>query len=655
MNKKTAIIISSTGIVVVLLALIGFTYGFFMSIVSGNESAKKVKLTAGESKLEYTDLSEEHVEEIIYPGYVNTKFFAVQNIGSLSASYFIHLVEVENTFNRPEDIIYTIYRKKGDTNILPEDFDTNVTDFSDWENITLNQEECPNVSEYSTISCQYPITNGLLKNTKETIENPNDYYVYAMQTTYINQPDVDQIVDETSIFGGIIKIYADVSGTDIVPFDEGTLAYNVYLNALYYRNETELTGGPLSGVAVVSSGDTFNTKKTESTVNVDSIASDKSVHYWTYADAYTLNEKTGLSLTNPKICKYSECYAEMEGKYIVALPSGNVGYANRSYRSTSGLTTIYQIVTAGTSATSGITLKKISIPSAKIQVTEQILTTAEDDHGTSFYFRGNVKDNYVNFAGMCWRIVRISGDKSVKLILEDANFECNHESYTGNFSIGTGVYGYTTDSYNNVITNYMNSSESGMKDAFLNFQTTLESKLQTIDSTKNLANTLKSGDWCYDTSTYSDNAGFVSVDDLTTFYANTKGFHYGAYVRLMNRKYATLKCSVETLNNFDDSTLMYIGTITADEAAYAGDIRTTATQKHYLMNDYMMENSIKWWTLSPVYYTKGIEGAYCLDLATSKICNVNLDTLHYRPAISLLSTTQYVSGNGTKEYPYEVG
>ena len=44
---------------------------------------------------------------------------------------------------------------------------------------------------------------------------------------------------------------------------------------------------------------------------------------------------------------------------------------------------------------------------------------------------------------MCWRIVRISGDGSIKLILEDKGSICEAAEYTGNWSIGTGNFGYT--------------------------------------------------------------------------------------------------------------------------------------------------------------------------------------------------------------------
>ncbi len=39
-----------------------------------------------------------------------------------------------------------------------------------------------------------------------------------------------------------------------------------------------------------------------------------------------------------------------------------------------------------------------------------------DDYGTSYYFRGAVDNNWVHFAGYYWRIVRINGDGSVRVI-----------------------------------------------------------------------------------------------------------------------------------------------------------------------------------------------------------------------------------------------
>ena len=53
--------------------------------------------------------------------------------------------------------------------------------------------------------------------------------------------------------------------------------------------------------------------------------------------------------------------------------------------------------------------------------TEAIMASTVDDYGTSYYFRGEVTNNYVEFANKCWRIVRVTGDGSVKLTLFNNN------------------------------------------------------------------------------------------------------------------------------------------------------------------------------------------------------------------------------------------
>ena len=42
--------------------------------------------------------------------------------------------------------------------------------------------------------------------------------------------------------------------------------------------------------------------------------------------------------------------------------------------------------------------------------------SAPDDYGTSYYYRGTVENNWVKFAGYYWRILRINGDDSIRMI-----------------------------------------------------------------------------------------------------------------------------------------------------------------------------------------------------------------------------------------------
>lgn len=95
---------------------------------------------------------------------------------------------------------------------------------------------------------------------------------------------------------------------------------------------------------------------------------------------------------------------------------------------------------------------------------ESGLYSAEDEDlgGTTYYFRGNVNNNYVSFAGYTWRIVRINGDGTVKLIMQDGianntnytyntNFEPMENYYYTNSHIQTSVGSWVTQ---NVLRNY---------------------------------------------------------------------------------------------------------------------------------------------------------------------------------------------------------
>lgn len=73
-----------------------------------------------------------------------------------------------------------------------------------------------------------------------------------------------------------------------------------------------------------------------------------------------------------------------------------------------------------------------------------------DDKGKTYYYRGNVTNNYVLFAGFYWRIVRINGDNSIKLIYqgETANASgANSGIGTSKFNTIAGVSSSVTFYY----------------------------------------------------------------------------------------------------------------------------------------------------------------------------------------------------------------
>ena len=80
-----------------------------------------------------------------------------------------------------------------------------------------------------------------------------------------------------------------------------------------------------------------------------------------------------------------------------------------------------------------------SVQITGVEDTNGYLCSAPDDYGTSYYYRGNVTNNYVYFAGYYWRIIRINGDDSIRMIYDGTSAHANSES-SEDRQIGTSQY-----------------------------------------------------------------------------------------------------------------------------------------------------------------------------------------------------------------------
>ena len=308
--------------------------------------------------------------------------------------------------------------------------------------------------------------------------------------------------------------------------------------------------------------------------------------------------------------------------------------------------------------------------------TENVIAQTEDDYGTSYYYRGKVIDNYVNFAGMCWRAVRIAGDGSIKLILEDQDSTC--ATSDGNWNIPTttggttkiGDFGYTEyagyelvapdgtkTSKTKYIMNYLNiktNRTKSMINAFKNFQT---GPLATYLSY------LKAGDWCFNDKAYgtnSDNSTELTSDEILDKQVKGTPFYYDSYVRLFGKttKEPTLKCNGTNMSKFadEDNTDMYVGTLTSDEIIYAGGKAYTNNTDYYLINDYQISNSLFFWTSSPGYFISDSDGAFIVQNNGRTNCSDSvIRSFSFRPTVSLIASVQITGGNGTKANAYTVG
>ena len=392
-----------------------------------------------------------------------------------------------------------------------------------------------------------------------------------------------------------------------------------------------------------------------------SVSSTYQAYYFTYGTGYTANgSKFNLTGTAVTADTYANSYSSLVGKYFVSSSASSNGSSTAgTMKTTTNLSSVYYVVSA---TSSSYTYKEIT---SNKNTTEALLASTEDDYGTSYYFRGAVKNNYVQFANKCWRIVRINGDGSVKLVLHNDNTSnASSPCASSNNSTTAAFARYSGSSYTSVFNSNYNdnayigfmygtvgASDYASTHANINKSTILKN-LETW-YTNNLASyesILADTIWCNDKSTVSGGLGY-----------GTNETDYAAYNRLVSTKQPTLICPKDNngrkLSKFtvDDTTngngnLTYkIGLLTADEIAFAGSIAYTYNRSTYLQEN---TGTTWWWSLSPINF----DGRYAIvwDVGSG---GLGYDDVGYkdglRPVISLISSTN-VTGDGTSENPYVV-
>ena len=511
MNRNQRIIVSITGIFLVLLILVGLTYGYFLTKIKGNSNNKSVEVSLANLKLVYNDGSDGVIGgELLEPSNTEyTKTFTVKNEGNKNVTYGVYLINVINTFERKEDIKYTMSCS------------------------TDGDIKCSGVSDETT----FP--SGIKELITNEIE-PGKTHTYTFKFTY-KDTGTDQSIDMNKELSAKIQIFSANGDGEIIPYEEGTLAYNIINNIINNIDEN----------------------KTNFTKNL-----------------LSTNLVTNVS-------------AE----------------------------------------------------------TDKILSTAEDDYGTTYYFRGNINDNYIEFAGMCWRIVRIEGDGSVKLILA-SELTCSDNNLTTDSGYATdgtaGVKGtiiktkYGTKIVNGLIVGDYANSSNGAK---VELNTWLETKI----INENDKDMLKEDNWCVNDlkNAYLDGNISGTIEDM---FANKKEFDYIGGNKWLHTKTPSYIC--QTTGMSDEIVTSKIGLLTFDEVIYAGGGNVENTN-YYLVNN---TTNQQWFTISPSFHIGGTDN-YFFGVTSGKISNysfVNTSTNAIRPSITIKPNVTLKGGIGTIEKPYKI-
>ena len=315
------------------------------------------------------------------------------------------------------------------------------------------------------------------------------------------------------------------------------------------------------------------------------------------------------------------------------------------------------------------------------------LYSTEDEDGTSYYFRGAVTTNNVQFgvyasdyyvydngygyyyqtlesceeAGnstctpvklasvgdkMYWKIVRVNGDGSLRLIYNGTSSSPSNSELASSFSVGYVPYNlkdnepkYTGYTYDNGV------------DSFIKRE--VDTWYQNTLGKSNYDRMVTSGRFCSDSSGYQEGSFYNFSTDI---------FPDGMYLyasmgeRLANfargasavANSPTLKCP-STNESYGGSYRLKAGLITADELALAGE------SSYVVGNSYLNsgDNGDCYWSMTPADFTPDLAYVWGEFVGFSDI--YVSDQRAVRPVINVTTNNGFASGDGTVENAYVIG
>jgi len=307
-----------------------------------------------------------------------------------------------------------------------------------------------------------------------------------------------------------------------------------------------------------------------------------------------------------------------------------------------------------------------------IESTNGYVCSAPDDYGTSYYYRGNVTNNFVKFGGYYWQIIRMNGDGSIRMIYAgdasviDALDESTKQTVLANgYDDSTTKYTQIGESAYN--SSYDNNAYVGYRYGNINGTTYEEVHANTNDSTikKVVDNWYKDHFLDTEYEQYISDTLFCNDRSISPYiddgYLNTGigkdntayRWYFGTWIDTSNNP--TLNCKQQN-DRFtkDDTTvgngaLIYpIGLITTDEAALAGGW-------DWPNSGYYLCTGNEYWSMSPdSFEASGGASEFAVFSDGFATAGYHLkESLGVRPIINLKAGSLN-SGTGVWNDPYMI-
>ena len=398
------------------------------------------------------------------------------------------------------------------------------------------------------------------------------------------------------------------------------------------------------------------------------------------------NQSSGLTENDTLLKLYSnEKLNANTGKYLLSNPvymdaldsENNINYyyinesvsydqslgklVNRSYDTGIKAYRISSITKSTTTVSyNGISYSAIKYILSATELTQMELETdnsdkglykAADDNGITYYYRGNVKNNNVYFGNFYWKIVRINGDNSIRLIYNGTE----KNSSGNNQSINNTLYQFNSVQNNPAYAGYMYGNISGTKfdDVHGNtnssdIKTVMDNwyKLNILDKSLEKYLSYNAG-FCGDRTLYSGDG--ISATSISYFKAYEKYINNLAVFtcpNLVRDLYTTAS------SNIGNKALTYpIGLITYDELVFAGMNQKQLNKLTYIYS------SQHYWTMSPAVFNNTNQTVSVLHQEPNGSMEAwwpVASKYGTRPVINLKADVKISGGIGTANDPYVV-
>jgi len=278
------------------------------------------------------------------------------------------------------------------------------------------------------------------------------------------------------------------------------------------------------------------------------------------------------------------------------------------------------------------------------------LYTAEDDQGTTYYFSGDGSqmNNWVSYAGKYWRVIRINGNESVRMLYAGDGSSANDigSSRFNSTSNHPGYVGWKYTLGGSLSADRGNGTKSTIYGVVESWYNNLGSTNQNYLDTAAI--------YCNDRELRSGDS-----------YSTSSTFYYAVYGRLESNGTPTFKCS-NSSDRFTGSNSIPVGLMTADEVVAAGGVFGTNSPKtyYYLAKDgsSSITGSNWWWTMSPSNFYWGGSNIYFAFMFSVRgssdpgyLARFSIYGTHVvRPVVSLKTEVIVTGGDGSAGSPYTV-